>query len=361
MINPNPEQLEPQPCTSYEDSTSFGTDFVEAEYVPEPDPQPSTSQNLAGFSTVLVEEAKNYFLQQELLRKENELANLKERMSFDHIKNKSIEELTEFIENRRVRMLNKQLLESGDDSSEEMIPTLPSKIGTSRKSKNSKKIAIENSKKHHEVEIINIFKEGNEKSEENLKEIDPKQSSEKCLNDDIITNLKKKNNELLRKNKILEELNISLQKEDIDKMRDISPEIEIQKQIVCHINKDYCIEEVVQMPLDFHTEPHNAEQLIKYTQNAEENKNCIIACENMEAYMDINMATNVSDGEIGASKGEKQINVGIVQNYGNIDEMLGSNSEISDDNNRDRDFDINSLTEHSDTDTYESTCETELS
>ncbi|KAG5871417.1 hypothetical protein JTB14_004579 [Gonioctena quinquepunctata] len=83
---PAPEQLEPQPSTSYEDSTLLGTDFVEAEYVPEPDPQPSTSQNLAGFSAVLVE-AGNYFLQQELLRNENELANLKERMSFDHIKN----------------------------------------------------------------------------------------------------------------------------------------------------------------------------------------------------------------------------------------------------------------------------------
>ncbi|KAG5868941.1 hypothetical protein JTB14_015093 [Gonioctena quinquepunctata] len=78
---PAPEQLEPQPSTSYEDSTLLGTDFVEAEYVPEPDPQPSTSQNLAGFSAVLVE-AENYFLQQELLRNENELANLKERMSF---------------------------------------------------------------------------------------------------------------------------------------------------------------------------------------------------------------------------------------------------------------------------------------
>ncbi|KAG5863331.1 hypothetical protein JTB14_004962 [Gonioctena quinquepunctata] len=142
---------------------------------------------------------------------------------------------------------------------------------------------------------------------------------------------------------------------------DISPEIEIQKQIVCHINKDCCIEEVVQMPSDFHTEPHNTDQLIKYTQNAEKNRNCIIACENKEAYMDINMATNVSDREIEASKGEKQMNIGIVQNYGNIDEMLESNSEISDDNNRDRDFDINSLTEHSDTDTYESSCETELS
>ncbi|KAG5865770.1 hypothetical protein JTB14_004147 [Gonioctena quinquepunctata] len=83
---PAPEQLEPQPSTSYEDSALLGTDFVEAEYVPEPDPRPSTSQNLAGFSTVLVE-AENYFSQQELLRKENELANLKERMSFDHIKN----------------------------------------------------------------------------------------------------------------------------------------------------------------------------------------------------------------------------------------------------------------------------------
>ncbi|KAG5872946.1 Zwei Ig domain protein zig-8 [Gonioctena quinquepunctata] len=83
---PAPEQLELQPSTSYEDSTLLGTDFVEAEYVPEPDPQPSTSQNLAGFSAVLVE-AENYFLQQELLRNENELANLKERMSFDHIKN----------------------------------------------------------------------------------------------------------------------------------------------------------------------------------------------------------------------------------------------------------------------------------
>ncbi|KAG5865458.1 hypothetical protein JTB14_034317 [Gonioctena quinquepunctata] len=123
---------------------------------------------------------------------------------------------------------------------------------------------------------------------------------------------------------------------------DISPEIEIQKQIVCYINKDCCIEEVVQMPSDFYTEPHNTDQLIKYTQNAEKNRNCIIACENKEAYMDINMATNVSDREIGASKGEKQMNIGIVQNY-------------------ETDFDINSLTEHSDTDTYESSCETELS
>ncbi|KAG5870058.1 hypothetical protein JTB14_030683 [Gonioctena quinquepunctata] len=77
--------------------------------------------------------------------------------------------------------------------------------------------------------------------------------------------------------------------------------------------------------------------------------------------MDINMATNVSDRELGASKGEKQMNIGILQNYGNIDEMVESNSEISDDNNRDRDFDINSLTEHPDTDTYESSYETELS
>ncbi|KAG5883561.1 hypothetical protein JTB14_022428 [Gonioctena quinquepunctata] len=83
---PAPEQLEPQPSTSYEDSSSLGTDFVEVEYVPEPDPQPSTSQNLAGFRTVLVE-AENYFSQQELLRKKKNISKLKERMSFDHIKN----------------------------------------------------------------------------------------------------------------------------------------------------------------------------------------------------------------------------------------------------------------------------------
>lgn len=51
----------------------------------------------------------------------------------------SIEELKELIENRRVRMLNKQLLESGDDSSEEIVPALPLKLDY-RKSKDLKKI-----------------------------------------------------------------------------------------------------------------------------------------------------------------------------------------------------------------------------
>lgn len=69
--------------------------------------------------------------------------------------------------------------------------------------------AIENSKKNHELEILNTFKKGNE----NL-EIYKQKTSEKSSKD-IITDLTKKNEELMKKNKILEELNISLQQEVI--------------------------------------------------------------------------------------------------------------------------------------------------
>lgn len=164
---------------------------------------------------------------------------------------------------------------------------------------------------------------------------------------------------------------------DIYDFSDISPQIEIQKQIVCQIKTDRGKENIVSMSLDFDTELDNSEpmsvdfdteldnseQLIKSTEKEAINNYTKIDCLNGDEYLDINTKTKLPYEDIQAKAGKDLINIGIAQNYDNNNELadLDSNSDFIDDDSRDKDFDINELIEPSDTDSYSSGTECNLS
>ncbi|CAH1183859.1 unnamed protein product [Phaedon cochleariae] len=156
----------------------------------------------------------------------------------------SLKDLTEVIETRRVRMVRKQLLKSGDESSSE-----EGTAGTSRdkiaikKSLDLKKAAMENARKNNEIKILN--KHSSEKAQ-----LEHTSTSKQTIYQDFqktIDHLKKENDMLKKENGMLkkekesfktktehfEDLNISLQKEVIDLLKDfknkLTPDIAIHK------------------------------------------------------------------------------------------------------------------------------------